>query len=320
MQDSGFSGVAEYLLQRREQKSLSQEMLAEKLAAFSNVFDGIDGLAISRWERGVVSPNIERQVTLMEFFGDQPHLLLRNAKFELKQLPSLGAFHKWMAQNLLFNHVMGGHPYSADDEINYDKSDADHKDLPLWLRLICRYNENLTRGRELWSEAQLKALVTHASSHSIFYSVDRQLLGHVILLKVDDSTLDALLSGRMTDADLRPEQLLEEDAVGNLYIYSIYFGTRSICVDGLTHAFQTLIESQKNKAIGFKARATFGVKLMDLLAGEVVGRGAVITGHRDGARHNGKYLEYVSYRLKRHLLLTNPTMLNLVRQVATEQV
>jgi transcriptional regulator with XRE-family HTH domain len=314
MVENVYSGVADYLGQRRQHKLLSQELLAEQLAAYSVLFEGIDGLAISRWERGVVSPNIERQVALMEYFGDQPHLLLGDAAYELKQLPSLGAFHKWMQQNLSFNHVMGGHPYSTDNETDFDKSGADHSCFERWLSLVCRYNENLTRGREIWSQERLLALASASSSQCIFYSVDDQLLGHVILVRIDDQTLDALLTGVMSDDQLQPEQLLSRDESSNLYVYSGYFGTRSICEDALTHSIQALIESQNTTAIGFKARANFGIKLMDLLMGEVVGTGDVITGHRDGARYQGKYLDHVSYRLKRQGLLANPTILNLVRQ------
>ena len=314
MGEAVYRSVADYLGQQRERRSLSQEVLAEQLAAYSSIFDGLDGLAISRWERGVVSPSIERQVTLMEFFGDDPHLLLGNANYELKQLPSLGTFHKWMRQNLLYNHVMGGHPYSTDDEADFDKSGPDHEHFPLWLGLVSRYNENLTRGRESWNVDHLRALTQAPSSHGIFYCAHQQLLGHVILVKVDDATLDALLTGHMTETELQPDQLVHSESPGNLYVYSAYFGTRNICEDGLTHALQILMETYKSTALGVKARANFGVKLMDLLLGDIVAKGEVITGHRDGARYNGKYLEYVSYRLARKDLLTNPTMLNLIRQ------
>ena len=63
-----------------------------------------------------------------------------------------------------------------------------------------------------------------------------------------------------------------------------------------------------------RADINFGVQLMDLFMGEVVDKGEAITGHRDGARYQGKYLEHVSYRLTRESLLSNPTLLNLVRQ------
>lgn len=58
-----------------------------------------------------------------------------------------------------------------------------------------------------------------------------------------------------------------------------------------------MLENQANTALGVKARANFGVKLMDLLEGEVVGKGELISGHRDSARYIGECLEHVSYRL-----------------------
>ena len=314
MADRVYRDVAHYLTEQRERKSLSQELLAEKLASYSKIFEGIDGLTISRWERAAVSPNIERQVTLMEFFGDEPHLLLGNANYQLKQLPSLGAFHKWMQQNLLYNHVMGGHPYATDDEKNFDKNGADHEQFPLWISLVCRYNENLTRGRESWCKDHLQALATANASHTIFYCINEQLLGHVILVKVGDKTLELLLKGNMKDTELQPDQLVDTQSPGNLYVYSAYFGTRYICEDGLTHALQTFMESDNSAAMGVKARANFGVKLMELLLGEVIGKGEAITGHRDGARYNGKYLEHVAYLLRRKDLLSNPTILNLIRK------
>ena len=314
MTEKRYSGVAEYLATQRELKALSQEMLAEQLIEHSTCFEGIDGLAVSRWERGVVSPSIERQIALMEFFGDEPHLLLGSADYELKQLPSLSTFHKLMRQNLLYNHVMGGHPYAENDDMEFDKCFFDHPLSYRWLSLACRYNQNLTRGREAWSEQQLWELASRPSSHSVFYHADDQLLGHAILLRVSDEILNDLLTGRMSDNELHPDHLLDDDGPGSLYCYSIYLGTRSICEDGLTHMFRTLIENRASLALGFKARANFGVQLMDLFMGEVVDKGEAITGHRDGARYQGKYLEHVSYRLTRESLLYNPTLLNLVRQ------
>ena len=85
----------------------------------------------------------------MQFFGDEPYLLLGSAQYELKQLPSLGTFHKWMQQNLLYNHVMGGHPYIDDETGDFDKCGSGHQQFDSWLGLVSQYNANLTRGREV---------------------------------------------------------------------------------------------------------------------------------------------------------------------------
>jgi hypothetical protein len=156
----------------------------------------------------------------------------------------------------------------------------------------------------------VKALSTQA----VFYYHEGQLLGHLVLIRVNESTLQQLLEGSLLESQLTPDHLVGESDEACLYVLSIYLGSRGICEDGLTHMFRILIENSASLALGFKARANFGVKLMDLVQGEVVGKGEVINSFRDGARHQGKYYEHVSYKVIRERLLANPTLLNLIRQ------
>ena len=313
MADAHFANVAEYLIARRAERNQSQEALAEALAESDPDFAGVDGLALSRWERGAVSPSIERQIKLMLFFGDEPHLLMGNREFEVRQLPSLASFHKWMGQHLQYNHVMGGHPYVDGDDGDFDKCGATHEHFPDWAELVCSYNRNLTRGRERWTPGGIQALIESNSSESLFYTQHGQLLGHLIMVRVDDSTLAALLRGDLLEHELSPDQLVDKGSKANLFALSAYFGNRRICEDAVTHFFQTLLESPKNMSLGFKARANFGVKLMDILDSSVIARGELITGHRDGARYNGKYYELVSYQVGREALISNPTILSIIR-------
>lgn len=313
MAGAHFKDVAEYLIARRNERGLSQEELAETLAAHDQAFAGVDGLALSRWERGAVSPNIERQIGLMRFFGDEPHLLLGNRDFQLKQLPSLAAFHKWMGQHLQYNHVMGGHPYVDSADASFEKCGSAHEFFPDWADLVCSYNHNLTQGRESWTPGLIASLSQAGSSEAIFYSRCRQLLGHLIIVRVDDDTLDALLHGDRLEQELDAGDLVDLSLPANLFVLSVYVGNRTICEDAVTHLFSTLLENPVNRSLAFKARANFGVKLMDVLRGEVVARGERIEGPRDGARYNGKYYEHVSYKLDRPSLMSNPTLLSLVR-------
>ena len=70
----------------------------------------------------------------------------------------------------------------------------------------------------------------------------------------------------------------------------------------------------KIESLCVKVRANFGVKLMELASGELVARGPLLDSFRDGARYQGKYYEYLSYRLTSEALLSNPTFLGLARQ------
>ncbi len=56
----------EYLKICRQRRHLTQQETAELLYAFHPVFEGIDAVTISRWERNVTSPSIERQRYIIE--------------------------------------------------------------------------------------------------------------------------------------------------------------------------------------------------------------------------------------------------------------
>lgn len=313
MAGTHFGNVAEYLLARRSEMKLSQEAMADLLADRCKGFEGVDGLALSRWERGVVSPSIERQIRLMQFFGDEPHLLLGNREFEVKQLPSLDSFHKWMGQHLQYNHVMGGHPYVDGGDGDFEKCGPAHDDFSSWAQLVCRYTGSLTQGREKWSVEMITRLTATESSDAVFYTCIRQLIGHLLLIRVNDQCLSALLKGEVMEHELRSADLCDESMQANLFVLSAYVGNREICMDVVTHMFSALLENPANRSLAFKARANFGVKLMDVVGGEVVAKGPIIGGPRDGARYNGKYYEHVSYQLGREALISSPTLLSILR-------
>ncbi len=315
MDGGSFTDIADYLRQRRSAAKLSQDALAEALAATNEAFDGVDGLAISRWERGKVSPSLLRLIGLMRFFDDEPHLLLSNRHFDLRQLPSLSAFHKWTRQNLVFNHVMGGHPYVDDRAGAFDVVDPGSEYFSRHIELASIYIANLTRGRERWPVERLAALAGAGSSHSRFFVAGRQVLGHLILLRISEDLQRALLNGERDELSLEPADLLPPEQPAALYALSAYFGSRAICEDGMTQAFRLLAEDPGALSLGLKVRANFGVKLMELAAGELVARGPLLESFRDGARYQGKYYEYLSYSLSSDLLLSNPTFLGLARQL-----
>lgn len=308
-----FSGIDEYLLKRRSQRGLSQEGLALELQSYSELFSDIDSLAISRWERGKVSPNIRRQIALMEFFSDEAHLLLSNPDFELKQLPSMSAFQRMLDQQTSYNHVMGAHPYIPSDNINFDKINKHADNAGQMIRWICHYHSNLTRQRENLDPAFITPLVEHASTEVTFYQVDGVLIGHIILLRVSPHTLSLLLTGQLGDCELTPAHLIDSDQAASTYILSAYLGGRHIAEDYLTHLLLSLIENPLTQALGYRARSDIGIKLMDFLTGVRVATGEPLTDRLDGARYNGKRYTYVSFSIQRENLLSSPLLLNLMR-------
>ncbi len=313
MKTDTFVDIAEYITQRRSQAGLSQEGLATALVNYDPLFAELDPLTISRWERAKVSPNLRRQVAIMEFFEDQPHQLLCDPDFILKQLPSLDAFNKFIEQQLNYNHVMGAHPYISINDVGFDRLCKKAEEAPRMYQLIANYHTNLSRGRESWTPEFIAELTKAHSTQVNFYMVGGLLAGHIIMLKLRDETLEKLLKGELEDNKLKPSDLLDIEQTGSLYLFSTYLGGRHVSEDFIAQLLLTLAENPNNLRIGLKARSDIGIKLMDLLGGDVVKVGEELSERLDGAKYQGKRHRFVSFQLSRHTLLASPLFLNLVR-------
>ena len=66
----------EYLKNCREKYNLTQEDLVQELYAFSDVFEGLDSSTLSRWERAVTKPQIDKQIQILKLFQTKSNFLL----------------------------------------------------------------------------------------------------------------------------------------------------------------------------------------------------------------------------------------------------
>ncbi|ARD21506.1 helix-turn-helix domain-containing protein [Shewanella japonica] len=308
-----FSDIAEYILQRRNEAGDSQESLALKLAEYDSLFENVDALTISRWERAKISPNLRRQVALIEYFNDQPQHLLCDAAFELKQLPSLDSFNKMIEQQFHYNHVMGAHPYISQDTVSFDKLCKQADEAEQMYGWIANYHSNLTKGREFWTQDFIKALAEKDSTEVSFYLVNGILAGHIFIVKVSENTFAKLSDNSLKDNQLTPEHLVDKELPGCLYMLSTYLGGKHVTEDFLSQLLVTLAKTETNIAFGYKARSDIGVKLMDFLSGEVVSLGETLTEKMQGAKYQGKRRSFVSYKLNRQELISSSLFLNLTR-------
>ena len=313
MKSDKFAGIADYITQRRAQKALSQEALAYDLIDYHELFADLDSLTISRWERAKVSPNLRRQVALMEYFGDKPHTLLCDPAFELKQLPSLDAFNKMLDQQFKYNHVMGAHPYISPENVSFDKLCKRADEAPQMYGWIANYHTNLSHGREQWSQDFIKSLADVDSTEVSFYLVNGLLAGHIFMVKVSQETFDRLLFGKLQDNELTAAHLITGEQPGCLYMLSTYLGGAHVSEDFVAQLLFTLVEDPQNTSFGYKARSDIGIKLMDFLGGVVVHTGEALTERLDGAKYQGKRRSYVSFNLERQVLIASALFINLIR-------
>jgi hypothetical protein len=225
----------------------------------------------------------------------------------------MAAFHKFMGDSLVFNHVMGGHPYFDHEGEDFNKVAEPDAAFPGWPRWVCNYQRNLTRGRENWDADWLRELAARSGSRTLLYMQEDVLGGHMICIRLIESAARSVLAGELDESDISDEHLAEQGAPGWLYLLSFYLGSQGICQDLVTHIILTVLEEPETLGFSLKARANFGVKIMDVLTGEPVTRGPPAEGKREGARYLGTYYHFLGYALSRDDLLASPMMLNLVR-------
>ncbi|NRB37142.1 MAG: helix-turn-helix transcriptional regulator [Pseudomonadales bacterium] len=312
MQES-FKDIQDYMCRRRDERDLLQEQLADALIAFNDEFKDIDAQAISRWERGKISPSIQRQVLMMQFFGDEPQHILADKNFNIGQLRNLDSFEKLLNQNMEFSHVLGAHPY-VDRRADFEKVDiSKQKSLHYATQIAC-FQDNLSRQRDHWDGQWLADILAFDSTTAIMYEVNGLLSGHLILLRVKPEYLEALLHYRLDEMNLNSEHLASVDAPGFLYSLSLYSGTKEIHIDINAMVLSIIAEDNQLECIAARARSDVGVKTLELLGADYICAGEELKGKKEGVKLNGRRYKNLSYKISREKILASSLSINLSRQ------
>ncbi|NRB36926.1 MAG: helix-turn-helix transcriptional regulator [Pseudomonadales bacterium] len=314
---NSFSNIHQYIGVKRETSQLLQQDLANALILFNSEFEGIDGQTISRWEGGKVSPSIQRQVLLIEYFGDDAFTILSDQGFQIKQLTTLCSFEKMLDQTLEFPHVLGSHPY-ADKRLNYERQAVSAENVQMLAGAIVSFQSNLSRRRDIWDKEKIAELLCHASTYAVLYQVKAVLAGHSVVLRIKPAYLDAILAGQLADKDIGIEHLADVGEAGDIFPLSLYGGSREITVDINSRLLAIAAEDTTITALGVKARSEVGIRMLDMMDADCVAFGNVLTAKKEGVKYNGRRYESISYKLSRQKLLASSLTINLSRKLSSD--
>ena len=315
---TSFKDIQEYLSIRRAEKGLSQEQMVGALFDFHAEFSNIDSQTISRWELGKISPSIPRQVLLMQFFKDEPHTLLADSGFAIRQLPTLAAFERLLDSNMEFSHVLGAHPY-ADKSLEVEKYPVSAEGSESFAKRVAGYQVNLSRGRDVWDIDQLMPLIQFPSTMADYYKIGEVWAGHSLVLRLKPQILDAVLTFEIADHELTIEHLAQSDEDGDIYSLSGYSGTREIQADMNAYVLTAAAQEKQQCWVGIKARTDFGLRLLELVGAERVAVGQRLSGKKEGLKYHGHRYDCIGFKLSRDALLSNSLYINLARTYNLEK-
>lgn len=243
-----------FLKHTRTENQLSQEDLCCLLREKSCLFDALDAITISRWERGVNIPSLAKQAEIVEIFGSELFDIYRQDKsFVSEGLASINLFDSSVERS--------EHPYYRNKPYRVEFIDNHHDNFLTLLQLSLVYESN---PRLCLNNCQLSQPFFLGLSLVVAFSFGEQIVGHCLFCRThakvalefmnDEVDLFEVISHNSQSS---PDTLMVFSSFGvtphiENYMMSVYLNEMALCRSIKYLSFSICDESLKRKLSQFK--------------------------------------------------------------------
>ena len=260
----------EYLKSCRENIGFTQEQLAHGLYAFdSNNFASIDSNTLSKWERGVIKPKIERQVNIIRFFQRETGLALpflhEYSVEEVEKLICKTGMQDLLGQSKELILNFPENKISLDNLEVYQLRNSEMLDsaIKLHMDLDQTYNRGTTRV-----EASTFREWALYPSNSFFYC---EYLGHffglLFTVKLKQESFEKMMRCEIQEKDLTFNDFASFDEIGSNYIFSFFAMNQKASSMLFIRYYAHLIANQtKIKEVGVATMMDDAKKLIESIS------------------------------------------------------
>ncbi len=209
----------DYIKTCRKRFHLTQQELVELLFDFHPVFHGLDTVTLSRWERNITSPNIERQRYFIEAM--QP--------FDDTIFPAFDAIDMDAIENVMFTKgiqkVIGRHktfildfPTEIIETDAISMTDLRELDDPLpTLHIAHTFLKKVTDDYAQIPFERYSSWAIHPSSRFLLATYHKQFFGVLFSLRLKQEPFDALMTFQKEEKSITVEDLAPENEDGCEY-------------------------------------------------------------------------------------------------------
>lgn len=213
-----------YLKRCRERFGLSQNDLAAHLYAFDTRFAGVDAVTISRWEREVTTPSLERIRYVIEALQE----------FDDTLFPCFDALDFSTLEDTIMRRdirsVIGRYrllilnfPQEIFDEKGLGFTHLGTLDDPLpALRISHTFMRNVAGASHTFSFERFAKLAQYPSSRFYIATYFKQFFGMIFALRLKPEAFEALMHGRCKTAEITCSMLANEEEEGYIFIVSFF--------------------------------------------------------------------------------------------------
>ena len=218
------NSIGELLLSYRKLHAMTQKDLAEKLSHFSEECKAINAVAISRWETGATEPSLKKKKIFLKFFAAEG-CLKKGPCYELlrKQYEKLYASLSSVFTRR-YQYLIGNSPDLGLDKnvsIHRIESGNDHMDEYLDHIIEIEKATNVP-GYYTVTQETMKGWCQNPGTFAIVYERKKQHLGHFVMLKVKNSTAEAIAHNRRSELSITADDLCTPEEKGSYYIHALY--------------------------------------------------------------------------------------------------
>lgn len=219
-----------YLKNCREQYHLTQEQLVQELYNYDSIFLGLDISTLSRWERGLTRPSVERQIKIIYLFSTFSNSVLscfdnmnkddvenELCKIAVKNLVGSSKEHilNFPSRSFRVDDILIKHARSGDD---MDKA----------LRIPFSIIENLTGNTYNLDFETLKSWALNPSNLFLISEYKGEFHGMLFTLRVKPEVFEQIIDFEKEIADISDDDFADFDELGcNLPMAFFAFNDKS---------------------------------------------------------------------------------------------
>ncbi len=238
----------EYLKLCRQENSLTQEEFIQGIYDLDEQFMGVDTGTVSRWERDITQPSIDRQISIVKYFQTksndifpcfntyspqeiQAHICkigIENIIGKNKELVLNFPSSYIMADNLKITHLR--HTEQIDNTI----------------KIAISLDQEFTNNYSQLSDKNFKSWAIHPSSLFLICEYNEQFFGLLFTLKLKPEVFEKIMSFEMEEKDLSSKHFATSGEDGCDYLLNFFAQSQKAAALLYLRYYASLIANQNS--------------------------------------------------------------------------
>lgn len=205
-----------YIKLCREKNHLTQEQLVQELYNYDDVFQGLDVSTLSRWERGITKPSIEKMLKSVKLFSEMSNTIFPcfdNMKSESieDELCNIGI------KNLIGSskdHILNFPSKSFEVNDMQIKHLRSVDDIDAVLDMPYDTIKSLTGSDSFFGFDLVKSWALHPSNLFLLSEYKGQFYGLLFILRLKPETFDKIINFEMSPKDISDDDFASFEEMG----------------------------------------------------------------------------------------------------------